>query len=545
MKRTFFVILALLTVLVLGVPMLAGCQNNKKADEQVATQEETIAETEAEGANTQSEGENDEATVVYQFVGDPNTKVVLDCYADGSCDLIYTGMGTVTSGTWSIDDTSDSLPVWTIELDETFENQGVTVETDNSTKFYFNFKNESGQLDLPLVLSFDDYEAASAASTEKTETTQTESVAKKNHMQADNVQTYPDSWDWTLPENATRDDEIKMEIAHAKYVRNRPHAYEKTWFYEYYEPMNNLINIYNHNNGKIPEQTQALFEKAVAIRKKKVQIQEDPEKDVWYIWGDSIPQEDAVASYDYSYSYDDTDFVPILIPYMLEDQSQVKGNIIVIAGGGFFSRANHVEGYPIAEAFNERGYNAFVLQRRVSPSQPIDSGIDLQRSIRYIRYNADKLGIKETDKIATIGFSGGGMTILHQVQSCYGDITPDDIYASYTPDSVDAVNSDYQVMMLMYTAKDDFVSENTKLPAAFITTGQKDTTLPAANSLKLYNALEDKVSVEMHIYPDAPHGYGIGTGTIAGVKGYRGADQWLESADVFLQVEFGLTKRTY
>ena len=58
---------------------------------------------------------------------------------------------------------------------------------------------------------------------------------------------------------------------------------------------------------------------------------------------------------------------PFLVPYLVEDQLAAKGNMIVIAGGGYSSRGNAMEGYPIAEAFQDLGYNAYVLQRRVAP----------------------------------------------------------------------------------------------------------------------------------------------------------------------------------
>ena len=49
---------------------------------------------------------------------------------------------------------------------------------------------------------------------------------------------------------------------------------------------------------------------------------------------------------------------PFLVPYLVEDQLAAKGNMIVIAGGGYSSRGNAMEGYPIAEAFQDLGYNA-------------------------------------------------------------------------------------------------------------------------------------------------------------------------------------------
>ena len=70
--------------------------------------------------------------------------------------------------------------------------------------------------------------------------------------------------------------------------------------------------------------------------------------------------------------YDNEGFRPFLNPYLLRDQGKVKGNVIIIAGGGSTHRNNVVEGYPVAEFFNKNGYNAFVLQRRVNPYAAVD-----------------------------------------------------------------------------------------------------------------------------------------------------------------------------
>lgn len=99
-------------------------------------------------------------------------------------------------------------------------------------------------------------------------------------------------------------------------------------------------------------------------------------------------------------SYDNADMKPFLVPYLVEDQLAAKGNMIVIAGGGYSSRGNAMEGYPIAEAFQDLGYNAYVLQRRVAPYSQEDTWLDMQRAVRYLRYNADSLGLGGMDCIA-------------------------------------------------------------------------------------------------------------------------------------------------
>ena len=103
-----------------------------------------------------------EPTAVYTFVGENIKEISCTLLSDGTCTLDFAGLGTVTSGTWSIDTTSGPLPQFTIELDNTFEDAGVTVETDYATKFFFAYKNASGTLSETLALSFADYQAATA-----------------------------------------------------------------------------------------------------------------------------------------------------------------------------------------------------------------------------------------------------------------------------------------------------------------------------------------------------------------------------------------------
>ena len=59
---------------------------------------------------------------------------------------------------------------------------------------------------------------------------------------------------------------------------------------------------------------------------------------------------------------------PFLNPYLLRDQSKVKGNVIIIAGGGSNPTATTWWRATPVSSFNKNGYNAFVLQRRVRPT---------------------------------------------------------------------------------------------------------------------------------------------------------------------------------
>ena len=76
--------------------------------------------------------------------------------------------------------------------------------------------------------------------------------------------------------------------------------------------------------------------------------------------------------------------------------------MIIIAGGGSTHRNNVVEGYPVAEYFNQQGYNAFVLQRRVNPYAAVDQQLDLARAIRFLRANASTKNIGKTDIVMAV-----------------------------------------------------------------------------------------------------------------------------------------------
>ena len=115
-------------------------------------------------------------------------------------------------------------------------------------------------------------------------------------------------------------------------------------------------------------------------------------------------------------SFDNEDFRPFLVPYLVNDQNEAKGNIIVVAGGGYSQRANDGEGYNVAECFRNLGYNCYVLQRRVAPYAKEDIWLDMQRAVRYLRSQAQEFDLGGMDCVVGMGFSGGSGTVLGAVR---------------------------------------------------------------------------------------------------------------------------------
>ncbi len=332
----------------------------------------------------------------------------------------------------------------------------------------------------------------------------------------------------------------------AKYIVNRPHAYEKDSFNAYFDAFE--MNYWLALSSKVVLTDADMWSVYALLdaREKLVQVVDDPEDTIWYIWGEDMPAEADAADYDYTYAYDRSDFKPFLVPYLLEDQSAVKGNIIVIAGGGYSLRSSSYEGYAVAERFNELGYNTFVLQRRVAPSTPTDAHLDLQRAIRYIRYHADELGIVKTDKMAACGFSGGAMTICGAINDCYGSVLPTEFYPDYQCDEVDQVNSDLQAALLIYGA-DALDTENPNIPPMFMAIGTKDNYGLHKNQLAAVEyCMENDICFEAHFFADMPHGFGAEWGfNSTSFENYESpvSSVWPEMADTFLSVQWGYVEQ--
>jgi uncharacterized repeat protein (TIGR02543 family) len=351
--------------------------------------------------------------------------------------------------------------------------------------------------------------------------------------------------------------ELENEMNQARYITNRPHAYERTSFLEYIETFStvwfSVESLGTVSDGSKPINGFLRPVEVLRSGREKLERIADPEKNIWYIWDSKPPQTGKSTSYDFYRTFDTEDFKPFIVPYLLKDQTKVKANLFVIAGGSFTSRTNSYEGYLVAEKFNGMGYNCFVLQRRVAPYQPEDSALDLQRAIRYVRFNAEKLGIAKTENTAAVGFSGGGGTIMLMLSNLYHNDFPSKVDPSYKPDAVDAVDSSLDVALPIYsggsdsTGRDGFLS-NPKLPAFFFCTGEDDTTvgLEAIDTFRALKALPQELHLQLFIVSDSMHGFGTGQGK--NPQTFRmqydvNAAQWVSEADIFMDIQFGYRKQ--
>lgn len=356
--------------------------------------------------------------------------------------------------------------------------------------------------------------------------------------------------EWTEEEKAGYDFYIE-EMTYANDLDLYPTAFTPETFDPYDTLVTTIILEVDFNDYDIcSDIVQEQLVELKALREGLEQTAETLDASVYYIWGEDM------ATYgepgDYYLTYTNEGFRPFLVPYLVEDQSTVRGNVIVIAGGGYMMRCNLYEGYNIAEYYRDNGYNAFVLQRRIEPFSRTDAHLDLQRSVRYLRYHAEELGIAKTENMAAVGFSGGGMTITGTILDHYGEVSPADFDPDYAPDEIDQVNSDLQVALSIYGASGTLTeTENPNIPAHFMAVGGLDSF--AAGSVTFFNELQEMgIPAELHIFGGLGHGFGmangesdpvkIATGEITG-EPIKGADLWPEMSVDFMDYIFEYTVR--
>ena len=324
----------------------------------------------------------------------------------------------------------------------------------------------------------------------------------------------------------------------AKFITMRPKAWNgNRKAFNAYAAFIDSLSIVDAQGRLAPIDNPGIISQIREYRGNLVQTTENVDEDVWYIWGDDIP--DKTKPENFYMTFDKEDFTPFLVPYLVEDQSNVKGNMIVLSGGAFFKRANMSEAYPTAEFYQANGYNAFVLQYRVSPYGQEESNADLQRAIRYIKYNGEDLGLAYPERVSAVGFSAGGMNINGMIDRFDPNSVPTDYFSDYVSDEIDEIDSSLDAGLIVYGAVEGAITapETKKLPEMFFVVSEKDTTINPASSLSMYQDVFGLTRTELHLFADGIHGIGLGTTWNHGT--YTGYSQWGDLSLAFLDITYG------
>ena len=169
-----------------------------------------------------------------------------------------------------------------------------------------------------------------------------------------------------------------------------------------------------------------------------------------YLWEEgNMPVETEYTENNGNYA-DDPDFRPYIVYHPVPEGTEVRGAVLINAGGAFMFRSDQMEGTPVAEALSERGVQSFVVNYRLRPYTQEEGALDLARAVRFVRSHADEYGIEESD-IAVMGFSAGGILSGEELLNYDGLVSPAVLDESYVPDALDEVSADAAACGMIYS----------------------------------------------------------------------------------------------
>ena len=176
------------------------------------------------------------------------------------------------------------------------------------------------------------------------------------------------------------------------------------------------------------------------------------------------------------------------------------------AGGGFAYVGAMQDSFPHALELSRRGYNAFALIYRPGAQTACE---DLARAIRFMFEHAEEL------EVNTDGYSLWGGSAGARMAAWLG---------SYGTEAFGEGNYPRPAAVVMqYTGHTDYTAGD---PATFACVGEHDGIANWQTMQRRLSAMDALgIPTEFHHYPGLPHGFGLGTGTVA--------EGWLDRAVTF------------
>ena len=221
--------------------------------------------------------------------------------------------------------------------------------------------------------------------------------------------------------------------------------------------------------------------------------------------------------------------------------------VVVIPGGGFQILAIDFEGTEICDWLTSKGITCVLLKYRV-PSAPyvwqcdcrphnhsisMPSLQDVQRTLRLVRFHAAQWHI-DPHKLGVLGFSAGGFLVA--------EISTNFERRLYPPvDAADKESARPDFAMPIYpghlATADGTLNPNVpvsgKTPPTFLVQAEDDYVDGVKQSLVYYAALaKARVPVEMHLYANGGHAFGLRRTEFPITEWPRLAEVWLRTIGI-------------
>lgn len=231
----------------------------------------------------------------------------------------------------------------------------------------------------------------------------------------------------------------------------------------------------------------------------------------------------------------DPDFAPYMFEFLLPEDVEPKGAVILCAGGDHGDCVIH-EAYQSCLDFNRLGYQCFMLLNRTNmlPYTGQECGADAARLVRMIRKNADRYRITE-NRVAFAGFSNGGLTGEETIRYYSGSRKVTDYFPDYVPDELDAYPGAPDAFLCIYGprfADKEIDYTGVVYPPTFFAVGMEDAALDNLH-WTYRDLLAHGIKAEVHTFRGVPHGQaGV---SLLGNHDYPNFELWLLLADAFMQ----------
>ena len=222
---------------------------------------------------------------------------------------------------------------------------------------------------------------------------------------------------------------------------------------------------------------------------------------------------------------------PMITVHKAAKERATGAAVVVFPGGAYRDIWIDKEGHDIARWLNLFGVTAIVVKYRTAPIPAPEnvrdkvltvSLADAKRAMRLVRHHAHAWGI-DADRVGTIGFSAGGHLIIRLAGQADGG-NPD------ATDPVERMNCRPDFTIPIYPAVPPDLSDlGADVGPMFVVNGGQDELTPAQGAMRLCSALlEAKIPVELHLFQQGEHGFGLG---ITG----GAMRQWMDLCETWLR----------
>jgi acetyl esterase/lipase len=221
--------------------------------------------------------------------------------------------------------------------------------------------------------------------------------------------------------------------------------------------------------------------------------------------------------------------------------------VVVFPGGGYQGLAIDLEGTEVCDWLTSKGITCVVLKYRVPDSGPAwhddcqcnihpkapTALEDAQRTVGLVRFHAAEWHI-DLHKVGVMGFSAGGHMVAnistHFAERAYAPVDAAD-KESCRPDFAAAI---YPGHLTENTTKEfelnPEVPVTDKTPPTFLLQAENDNVDGVKQSLVYYIALKNAgVPVEMHLYAQGGHGFGLRPTNLPITKWPQLLETWLQT----------------